>query len=172
MAESPQESACDYGWVASEMHSVVEESDLIAQCANASAVLFHFLNQHKNHSINWCGFYFVRGPPDRQQLVLGPFQGKRACTRIAKSAGVCGTSWASASTQVVPDVHAFPGHIACDAASQSEVVVPVIVRDEVVALLDIDSNQRGTFSEEDGRGLEKVAAVLAERGSWCQLTGS
>lgn len=129
------------------------ESDPIANTANTAALLFEALP-----AINWAGFYFLRGT----QLVLGPFQGKPACVRIALGRGVCGTAAERRETVVVPDVHAFPGHIACDSASRSELVVPLIVDGRLLGVLDIDSPQPGRFDEQDARGLERLARVLLE----------
>lgn len=124
---------------------------LIANLANASAALNGALP-----SLNWVGFYLVEG----DNLVLGPFQGRPACIEIPKGKGVCGTAWAENRTLVVPDVHRFPGHIACDAASNSEIVVPLRKDGLVVAVLDIDSPAIGRFDEDDRLGLESVAKVL------------
>ncbi|MBQ6250020.1 MAG: GAF domain-containing protein [Oscillospiraceae bacterium] len=124
---------------------------LIANLANASAALWEALP-----NINWVGFYLLEG----DTLVLGPFQGRPACIEIAPGRGVCGAAVAAGQTQLVPDVHAFPGHIACDAASRSEVVVPLRARGEIVAVLDVDSPLPHRFTEEDRAGLEQVAAVL------------
>lgn len=127
-----------------------EETDLIANLANVSAALFEALP-----AVSWVGFYRRRG----DELVLGPFQGKLACTRIPLGRGVCGTAAASGQTQVVPDVNAFPGHIACDSGSRSEIVVPVRRGAEVVAVLDLDSYQPARFDAVDARHLEAVAAL-------------
>ncbi|MBO6238027.1 MAG: GAF domain-containing protein, partial [Bacteroidales bacterium] len=105
----------------------------------------------------WTGFYLVKG----EELVLGPFQGPVACTRIPFGKGVCGTSWARRSTVVVPDVEEFPGHIACSSASRSEIVVPLIRGGEVLGVLDIDSRELATFDDADAAGLEPIAALLA-----------
>ena len=126
------------------------ESDAIANAANTAALLFETLPE-----INWAGFYFLRDG----ELVLGPFQGRPACVRIALGRGVCGTAAERRATLVVPDVHAFPGHIACDTASRSEVVVPLIADGQLLGVLDIDSPLPGRFDEEDARGLERVARV-------------
>ena len=129
------------------------EDDLIANLANVSAALketFHFF---------WVGFYLVKG----EELVLGPFQGPIACTRIRKGRGVCGTAWDRAETLVVPDVDAFPGHIACSSLSRSEIVVPLKREDgEVWGVLDIDSNLLNFFDETDRRYLEEVTAIVAK----------
>lgn len=131
-----------------------EESDAIANMANLSALLWQYLPD-----LNWAGFYrMIDG-----ELVLGPFQGKAACIRIPLGKGVCGTAAASRETQCVADVHAFPGHIACDAASRSEVVVPVIVAGGVIAVLDLDSPLPARFDSEDVAGLEALIARIAPR---------
>ncbi len=127
------------------------ESDLIANMANVSAILFEALDY-----VNWAGFYRVDG----EQLVLGPFQGKVACIRIPFGKGVCGTAAATGETQLVEDVHQFDGHIACDAASNSEVVIPVRVNGQIVAVLDIDSVKFGRFDDEDQQGLESIVALI------------
>jgi len=130
------------------------EPDAIANMANAAALLWEYLPD-----LNWAGFYRnVSG-----ELVLGPFQGKAACIRIAFGSGVCGTAAATRETQLVEDVHAFPGHIACDAASASEIVVPIIVDGELLGVLDLDSPSRGRFDGEDQAGCEKLVALLAPR---------
>jgi L-methionine (R)-S-oxide reductase len=129
------------------------ESDPIANAANTSALIFDALPQ-----VSWAGFYFMRGG----ELVVGPFQGKPACVRIALGRGVCGAAAARRETIVVPDVNAFPGHIACDSASQSEVVVPLIAADRVVGVLDLDSTRLARFDEVDARGLERLAALFVQ----------
>jgi GAF domain-containing protein len=126
------------------------ERDAIANAANLSALIFASFPD-----LNWAGFYFVRG----DELVLGPFQGKTACVRIARGRGVCGTAWEKRETLVVPDVHAFPGHIACDSASNSEVVVPLVSGDDVLGVLDIDSPVHDRFGPDDVRALEALAAL-------------
>lgn len=126
------------------------ESDMIANMANISACLKDTFN------FWWVGFYRVIG----DELVLGPFQGPLACTRIKKSKGVCGTSWQNAETVIVPDVDEFPGHIACSSLSKSEIVVPIINKGVVVAVLDIDSEKIANFDETDKDYLEKLAALL------------
>lgn len=134
-----------------QIKAVVEdEPDLIANMANVAAML------HETFGFWWTGFYRVEG----EELVLGPFQGPMACTRIKKGRGVCGTAWAEAQTQVVPDVDQFPGHIACSSASRSEIVVPIFKEGEVIAVLDIDSAQLGTFDQTDRRYLEQVVKML------------
>jgi L-methionine (R)-S-oxide reductase len=130
------------------------EADGVANMANISALLSEWLP-----GLNWAGFYrMIKG-----ELVLGPFQGKAACIRIPVGQGVCGTAAATRETQVVADVHAFPGHIACDAASRSELVVPVIRDGAVVAVIDLDSPVPARFDREDAAGVEALAAMLAFR---------
>lgn len=127
------------------------ETDQIANLSNASALLNVFLSD-----VNWVGFYVMKDG----ELVLGPFQGLPACVRIPVGRGVCGTAAAKKETMVVEDVHAFPGHIACDAASNSEIVIPLIKNGEVIGVLDIDSPIKNRFSPEDKSGLEQFVAVL------------
>lgn len=127
------------------------EKDFVANMANTAALI------HSTFGFWWTGFYRVEG----QQLVLGPFQGPPACTRIGFGKGVCGTSWKNGSAIIVPDVELFPGHIACSAASKSEIVVPIIKNGEVKAVIDIDSAELNTFDEEDQHYLEMVADCIA-----------
>jgi L-methionine (R)-S-oxide reductase len=126
------------------------ERDAVANAANLSALLWMGLAD-----LNWAGFYFKKGPG----LVLGPFQGRPACVRIELGKGVCGTAAATRETQVVADVHAFPGHIACDAASQSEIVVPLVKDGRLVGVLDLDSPVKARFDAADRAGLEALAAL-------------
>ena len=130
---------------------VADERDAIANLANAAALLYATLPD-----LNWAGFYLARDGG----LVVGPFQGKPACVRIALGHGVCGTAAERRATLIVPDVHAFPGHIACDAASKSEIVVPLLAAGWLVGVMDLDSPRHGRFDEADGRGLEAFAARL------------
>lgn len=127
------------------------ERDEIANLANIAALLYEALAE-----VNWVGFYLMK----EGELVLGPFQGRVACTRIAVGKGVCGTAVAEAKTQCVADVHAFPGHIACDGASASEIVVPIFKNGEVYGVLDIDSPVKDRFSEDDQAKLESVTQLL------------
>jgi len=129
------------------------ERDRIANAANLSALVAHALP-----SLNWTGFYFFDG----RELVVGPFQGLPACVRIPLDRGVCGAAASSRQTQRVADVHAFPGHIACDAASRSELVVPLVLGEELIGVFDLDSPEPGRFDEHDQRGLEAVAQVFVE----------
>jgi GAF domain-containing protein len=126
------------------------ESDLIANMANTAAAI------HQAFGFHWVGFYLVKG----NELVLGPFQGPVACTRIPFGKGVCGTAWKEAKTQLVPDVDLFPGHIACSALSKSEIVVPLINEGEVFAVLDIDSSLLNDFTELDQEWLERVCDMV------------
>ena len=142
-----------YKLLYSQAVAVVEgENDVIANMANLSAMI------HSTFGFWWTGFYRVMNG----ELVLGPFQGPMACTRIGYHKGVCGTAWAEAQTQVVPDVDLFPGHIACSGKSRSEIVVPLIADGVVRAVLDIDSDTLATFDEVDRRYLERLCAHLSE----------
>jgi len=126
------------------------ERDSIANAANLSALLWLGLGD-----LNWAGFYFLKGAG----LVLGPFQGRPACVRIDIGRGVCGTAAARRRTVIVPDVEEFPGHIACDAASRSEIVVPLVTNDHLLGVLDLDSPLRGRFDSDDAHGLEALAQL-------------
>jgi L-methionine (R)-S-oxide reductase len=126
------------------------ERDAIANAANLSALLAMGLPD-----LNWSGFYFLRG----EGLVLGPFQGRPACVRIEMGKGVCGTAAATRETVIVPDVEEFPGHIACDAASRSEIVLPLVKNGRLIGVLDLDSPIKARFDEDDARGLERLAAM-------------
>lgn len=130
------------------------ERDAVANMANAAALLWQYLPD-----LNWAGFYRLLDG----ELVLGPFQGKPACIRIALGSGVCGAAAATRATQLVADVHAFPGHIACDADSASELVVPIVDGDRLIAILDLDSPRIARFDAADAAGCEAIAALLAGR---------
>ena len=141
----------NYASLLPQVQAVMDNSvDIIANMANMAAML------HETFGFWWTGFYRVIG----NELVLGPFQGPLACTRIAYGRGVCGTAWKEKRTIVVPDVEEFPGHIACSSASRSEIVVPVFQDGEVIAVLDIDSDRLATFDETDSEYLEKVVTFL------------
>jgi len=127
------------------------ETDPVANQANTAALIFHSLPD-----LNWAGFYRLTG----EELVLGPFLGKPACVRLKVGKGVCGTAAARRATVLVPDVHQFPGHIACDAASNAEIVVPLLKQGRLVGVLDLDSPRRNRFDAEDQAGLEELVAVL------------
>lgn len=133
---------------------LADERNMIANLANASALLFNSLPD-----INWSGFYLLNG----DELVLGPFQGKPACVRIPVGKGVCGTAFQDRKTYVVPDVHEFPGHIACDEASQSEMVIPIMVEGEPVGVMDLDSPIKSRFDEIDQKYLEEFVKILIEK---------
>jgi len=154
--ESSSFSAADkagrYGELGAQLLAVFQgEPDLIANLANATAIIRDCVT-----AASWVGIYLLRG----QQLVLGPFQGKVACVRIALGRGVCGSAARDRRTIVVADVEAFPGHIACDAGSKSEIVVPLLARDRLVGVLDVDSYAPAAFDDVDARGLEAAAEIL------------
>ena len=148
----------DYKLIKEQMEALAEdEQSYIPVMANASSLLFYSMED-----LNWAGFYIVK----EEALILGPFQGKVACVRIEKGKGVCGTAWKEDEVQLVPDVHAFPGHIACDGDSRSEIVIPIHKDDKVAAVLDIDSPLYARFSEEDRAGLKAFAALLERVIKW------
>lgn len=143
--------------VLDQLESLLEgETDRIANLANAAALLAHYLE-----GVNWVGFYLW--DEARRELVLGPFQGLPACVRIATGKGVCGTAAAERRTVNVPDVHAFPGHIACDAASASEIVLPLLKGDRLLGVLDLDSPRPARFAAADAAWLERFVALLVSR---------
>lgn len=138
----------DYDLLTEQAEAFCEDTpDEVAAMANLSSLIYYTLAR-----LNWAGFYRVKG----EELILGPFQGKVACIRIAKGRGVCGTAWKEDRVLVVPDVHAFPGHIACDGDSQSEIVVPIHRDGEVIGVLDIDSPVLNRFDDADREGLTKL----------------
>ena len=143
----------DYGSICSRLDSLITSCPPVTAFSNASSLIYNDMN-----NVNWVGFYFYDQGSDK--LILGPFQGKPACVEIERGKGVCGHSLDTGSTVVVPDVLAFPGHIACDAESRSEIVIPVKVNGQVAALLDIDSKTTDRFTQYDATGLEKVARVI------------
>ncbi|MGD6802593.1 GAF domain-containing protein [Rossellomorea vietnamensis] len=144
----------NYDLVIKQLHALLEgENNKIANLSNASALLNQFLDR-----INWVGFYLM----EDGELVLGPFQGLPACVRIAVGRGVCGSAAKDRETYLVEDVHAFPGHIACDAASQSEIVVPIIKDGELIGVLDIDSPEKSRFDETDKIKLEAFVSALVQ----------
>jgi len=141
-----------YEQLASQLSSLLAgERDLTANAANFSALLFHSLPD-----LNWAGFYFVKDG----ELVLGPFQGKPACVRIRVGQGVCGAGASKCETVIVPNVHEFPGHIACDSASNSEIVVPLMKRERLIGVLDLDSPLPSRFDHDDAAGLENLVRIL------------
>lgn len=131
-----------------------DERDMLANMGNLSSLLYFNLS-----NINWAGFYLYKN----DELVLGPFNGKVACTRIAMGRGVCGTAAAENITQIVEDVHQFPGHIACDSASNSEIVIPLFKEEKLLGVLDIDSFEKATFDTEDEKGLKKILELFIEK---------
>ncbi|KMK91449.1 GAF domain-containing protein [Rossellomorea marisflavi] len=143
-----------YTLVTKQLSALLEgEPNVIANLSNASALLNQFLDR-----TNWVGFYLYE--EESNELVLGPFQGLPACVRIPLGKGVCGTAASERKTMLVEDVHAFPGHIACDAASQSEIVVPIVKGDKLIGVLDIDSPEKARFDEEDQHYLERFVEEL------------
>ena len=141
-----------YDQLASQLSSLLAgERDLVANAANFSSLVFHALPD-----LNWAGFYFAKN----DELVLGPFQGQPACVRIRVGQGVCGASAAKCETVLVPNVHEFPGHIACDSASNSEIVVPLLKDARLIGVLDLDSPSRARFDQDDARGLEALVRIL------------
>lgn len=147
-----------YETLAAQLSSLLEgERDMVANLAQFSALVWQCVP-----SLNWAGFYLARG----EQLVLGPFQGKVACVRIPFGRGVCGTCAATLAPQIVKDVHAFPGHIACDSASNSELVLPVIAGGAFKGVLDLDSPVLARFDEVDAAGLARMVGILAEGTDW------
>jgi L-methionine (R)-S-oxide reductase len=141
-----------YDELAAQLSSLLAgERDLVANAANFASLLFHSLPD-----LNWAGFYFVKAG----ELVLGPFQGKPACMRIAFGRGVCGTAAAKCVTTIVPNVHEFPGHIACDLESNSEIVIPLMKNERFIGVLDLDSPMLARFAEADAVGLETLLKIL------------
>ena len=149
----------DYRTLNAQLSALISgEPRRIANLANAAALLYHTLD-----GLNWAGFYLL----EDDVLVLGPFQGRPACIEIPVGKGVCGTAVAEGKTQLVPDARQFPGHIACDSASNSEIVVPIRVSGEIMGVLDMDSPQIGRFTEEDRLGLEEFVRILETEG-WAE----
>ncbi|MBO4924992.1 MAG: GAF domain-containing protein [Clostridia bacterium] len=148
----------DYALLRAQMLALAEtDRHWTPLLSNASALLYDAME-----NVNWAGFYLVRG----DRLVLGPFQGKPACVHIGKGRGVCGAAWAEEKTLRVPDVHAFPGHIACDCASRSEIVIPLRAAGRIAGVLDIDSPAEDRFSQADQAGLEDFVRALEEAILW------
>jgi GAF domain-containing protein len=141
-----------YDQLASQLSSLLAgERDLVANAANFSSLIFHALPD-----LNWAGFYFAKD----DELVLGPFQGQPACVRIRVGQGVCGAGASKCETVIVPNVHEFPGHIACDSASNSEIVVPLMKGERLIGVLDIDSPLPARFDQDDAAGLESLVRIL------------
>jgi GAF domain-containing protein len=156
LGELPDDKPRAYAELEASLRALLSgESDMVACAANTAALIYWSLPQ-----LNWAGFYLL--DPRSGDLVLGPFQGKPACVRIAIGRGVCGTAAARRETLLVPDVHAFAGHIACDSASNSEVVVPILDGDRLLGVLDLDSPVHARFDEADAHGLEALVRVFVE----------
>lgn len=148
----PTDKTALYHQLQTEIAAIMEgERDFIANSANCAALLFQSLP-----NLNWAGFYYLKG----EDLVLGPFQGKPACVRIGPGRGVCGAAAASRQTLIVPDVHDFPDHIACDSESNSEIVIPLLKADRLIGVLDLDSPVLNRFDEIDAQALQAIAAAL------------
>ncbi len=157
-AAFPQEKKAMFGLLLEQMKALLEdEHNIVANLSNASALLNEALKD-----INWVGFYLM----NEGELILGPFQGKVACMHIAVGKGVCGTAVSENRTQLVEDVHKFPGHIACDSASNSEIVIPLRNEGKVIGVLDIDSPLFARFDEADARELEKIAGIIEKACYW------
>lgn len=155
---TPDAKRASYKLLVNQVSAVIEgERDWLANLAQFSALVYQCVP-----SLNWAGFYMARG----QELVVGPFQGRLACVRIPFTRGVCGACASTREIQLVEDVHAFPGHIACDSASNSELVLPVLVGERLVAVLDLDSPETARFDAEDARGFAVAVAVLACGTDW------
>ena len=154
MQKETSSKAALYAHLAGQLQALLEgEHDLIANAANFAALLYHSLPD-----VNWTGFYLFK----EGELVLGPFQGNPACVRIAIGKGVCGTAAELKQTVVVENVHEFPGHIACDSASNSEIVVPLIKDKQLIGVLDLDSPSFARFDDEDARGLNELADIFVQ----------
>ena len=153
----PEDKAACYALMRDMLASLIEGCPPVSALSNAAALLWEALPD-----INWAGFYLLKG----DVLHLGPFQGKTACTAIPVGRGVCGTAAATASIQLVQDVHQFPGHIACDSASNSEIVLPLIKGDVLLGVMDIDSPRLARFDEQDAEGLHALCGLLAEHIDW------
>ncbi len=153
-----------YAGLASQLRSLFEgERDFIANAANLSSLLFYSLPD-----VNWAGLYFLKD----DQLVLGPFQGKPACVRLAMGSGVCGTAAQQRQTIIVDNVHQFPGHIACDSASNSEIVVPIVNNGLLIGVVDLDSPSFARFDDEDAQGLNELIGIFVDSTSMSELLES
>ncbi|UXH80854.1 GAF domain-containing protein [Roseateles amylovorans] len=158
---SPEAKRASYDTLIAQTQALLQgERDRLANLAQFAALIYHSVPQ-----LNWSGFYLVN-PKNGQELVLGPFQGKVACVRIAFSRGVCGACARTREVQLVEDVHAFPGHIACDAASRSELVLPIVVDGQLRAVFDLDSPEPARFDAEDARGFQAALQILIDGTDW------
>lgn len=153
----PQEKAALYDLLSRQLSALTVDCPPISVLANAAALLWEAMPD-----INWAGFYLLKG----DLLHLGPFQGKIACTQIPLGIGVCGTAASTRQLQLVPDVEQFPGHIACDSASRSEIVIPIVWHEKLIGVLDIDAPILARFDEEDARGLSSFVNILTEQLDW------
>ncbi len=154
------DTGTDYEILRQQVNGLLDEEPMyVAALSNISAVIMTSLDR-----LNWAGFYIIRG----ERLVVGPFQGKPACISIPVGKGVCGTAILEDKMQVVPDVHLFPGHIACDSASESEIVIPIHHNGKVIAVLDIDSTEKNRFSPEDAIGLSTIVELIEEKICWTE----
>ena len=158
IAMYPEDKREMYALLHKQLQTLMEgEESLLPHLCNAAALIYGAMKD-----INWAGFYLLQG----DSLLLGPFQGKPACTRIPLGKGVCGTAAGEDRTIIVDDVHLFPGHIACDSASNSEIVIPIRINSRVAGVLDIDSPLLSRFDERDREGLEQLTELLAQKGRW------
>ncbi|KAK6526280.1 hypothetical protein TWF694_004881 [Orbilia ellipsospora] len=158
-----------YDQVQEELHSLMEgQRNWICNLSNAASLLWYAFKAlpEPSNRVNWAGFYVRNG---QSELILGPFQGRVACQTISFSRGVCGRAASTLETQIVDDVHAFPGHVACDSSTKSEIVVPILFNGEIVGVIDIDCEEEQGFTEEDRTGLERIAALLAEGCDWSSI---
>ena len=153
----PQEKAALYDLLSRQLSALTVDCPPVSVLANAAALLWEAMPD-----INWAGFYLLKG----DLLHLGPFQGKIACTQIPLGRGVCGTAASTRQLQLVPDVEQFPGHIACDSASRSEIVIPIVWHEKLIGVLDIDAPILARFDEEDARGLSSFVNILTEQLDW------
>ncbi|MBQ3485722.1 MAG: GAF domain-containing protein [Clostridia bacterium] len=153
----PQEKAALYDLLSRQLSALAVDCPPVSVLANAAALLWEAMPD-----INWAGFYLLKG----DLLHLGPFQGKIACTQIPLGRGVCGTAASTRQLQLVPDVEQFPGHIACDSASRSEIVIPIVWHEKLIGVLDIDAPILARFDEEDARGLSSFVNILTEQLDW------
>lgn len=153
----PQEKAALYDLLSRQLSALTVDCPPVSVLANAAALLWEAMAD-----INWAGFYLLKG----DLLHLGPFQGKIACTQIPLGRGVCGTAASTRQLQLVPDVEQFPGHIACDSASRSEIVIPIVWREKLIGVLDIDAPILARFDEEDARGLSSFVHILTDQLDW------
>ncbi|KAI9138263.1 GAF domain-like protein [Paraphysoderma sedebokerense] len=169
-----QSKSAFYALLSEQARALIEDqSNWVTNTSQISSLIYHELRNFTGKPINWCGFYLADwsqkvSDSSQTKLILGPFQGKIACTMIPLGKGVCGTAALSRTTLVIPDVHQFPGHIACDSASNSEIVVPMVSKKtgSLIGVLDIDCESLSAFDDEDRLGLEKIVEVVVEGCEW------